>query len=171
MEYCDRPFDKVSKMNHTILSNYKRLVEPNDLVYFLGDLSMRGPDNINWYKSTFQKLPGRKHLILGNHDHLSVWQYEDAGFMTIHSALHLELLDLYLVHDPAKSLVVKHKPWICGHVHNLFPRIMRPNLINVSVDVWNFEPAPLDKILELLDISVGGQGGGIHMHQVQENME
>lgn len=153
IEYCDRPFDNAKKMNHAILSRFKSLVSPEDIVYFLGDLSFRGPDNLNWYINTFKKLPGRKHLILGNHDRLSVWQYEDAGFMSVHSALHLELLDIYLVHDPAKSLVRRDKLWICGHVHNLFPKLMRPNLVNVSVDVWDFKPASLDEILELVNDS------------------
>lgn len=149
IEYCDRPFDNAKKMNHAILSRYKKTVSSEDIVYFLGDLSFRGPDNLNWYINTFKKLPGQKHLVLGNHDRLSVWQYEDAGFMTIANAMHLELLDIYLVHDPAKSLVRKDKLWICGHVHNLFPKLMRPNLVNVSVDVWDFKPASLEEILEL----------------------
>ena len=147
--YCDRPFDNKSQMNKTILRNYRDVVTDDDEVYFLGDLSMRGPDNLNWYRNTFGKLPGIKHLVLGNHDRLSVWQYEEAGFMMIANAMHLELLDIYLVHDPAKSLVRKDKLWICGHVHNLFPKLMRPNLVNVSVDVWDFGPASLDEILEL----------------------
>lgn len=149
MEYCRRPFEKVAMMNKTILRNYRELVAEDDIVYFLGDLSMRGPDNLNWYKSTFGKLPGVKHLIKGNHDNLNMWQYEDAGFMTIANAMHLELLDIYLVHDPAKSLVRRDKLWICGHVHNLLPKLIRPNLVNVSVDVWDFKPASLDEILEL----------------------
>jgi calcineurin-like phosphoesterase family protein len=78
-----------------------------------------------------------------------MWQYEEAGFMTVANAMHLELLDIDLVHDPAKSLVRRDKLWICGHVHNLFPKLMRPNLVNVSVDVWDFKPASLDEILEL----------------------
>jgi calcineurin-like phosphoesterase family protein len=149
MEYCDRPFTKVSQMNRTILSNYRNMVAPEDIVYFLGDLSMRGSDNLNWYKSIFNKLPGTKHLVKGNHDRLTMWQYEEAGFMTVANAMHLELLDIYLVHDPAKSLVRRDKLWICGHVHNLFPKLMRPNLVNVSVDVWDFKPVSLDEILEL----------------------
>lgn len=149
IEYCDRPFENKGKMNHGILSRYKSLVEEKDEVYFLGDLSFRGPDNLGWYINTFGKLPGIKHLVLGNHDRLHPFQYEDAGFVSVHSALHLELLDIYLVHDPAKSLVRRDKLWICGHVHNLFGKLIRPNVVNASVDVWDFKPASLEQILAL----------------------
>lgn len=148
--YCGRPFETTAKMNKRILGNYRDLVAPEDEVYFLGDLSLRGPDNLNWYKNTFGKLPGTKHLILGNHDRLNPFQYEDAGFMTIHTALHLELFDIYLVHDPAKSIVRRDKDWVCGHVHNLFGKTITRNVVNVSVDVWDFKPASLDEIFALL---------------------
>ena len=150
IEYCDRPFENVSRMNKRILHNYREAVAEGDIVYFLGDLAMRGSDNLNWYINTFGKLPGIKHLVKGNHDRLSMWQYETAGFMSIHSALHLELLDLYLVHDPAKSVVLRHKDWICGHVHNLFGKRLGPNVVNVSVDVWDFKPASLEEVLAVL---------------------
>ena len=149
IKYCDRPFENKSKMNKTILSNYRSMVKKDDTVYFLGDLSFRGPDNLNWYIHTFGKLLGTKYLVLGNHDRLSVWQYEDAGFMMVANAMHLESHDIYLVHDPAKSLVKRDKLWICGHVHNLYPKLMRPNLVNVSVDVWDFRPASLEEILAI----------------------
>lgn len=145
--YCTRPFENKTKMNNTILRHYRDMVADEDEVYFIGDLSLRGPDNFNWYKNIFSKLPGTKHLILGNHDRLSPWQYEDAGFMTVHTALHLELLDLYLVHDPAKTLVRRDKLWICGHVHNLFGQMIRRNVVNVCVDVWKFKPVSLEQIL------------------------
>ena len=149
--YCNRPFKSVARMNKTILSNYRQAVADEDEVYFLGDLAMRGPDNLNWYINTFGKLPGRKHLVLGNHDRLNPFQYEDAGFTSIHTALHLELLDLYLVHDPAKSIVRRDKDWICGHVHNLFGKLIKRNVVNVSVDVWDFKPANLDEVLAVLN--------------------
>lgn len=151
IKYCQRPFKNKGRMNHAILSNYRNIVKESDTVYFIGDLSFRGSDNLNWYINTFGKLPGTKHLILGNHDRLTVWQYEDAGFMTIHSSLHLELLDLYLVHDPAKTLVLKDKVWICGHLHNIVGKIIARNIFNVCVDVWDFKPVSLDSIMELID--------------------
>ncbi len=153
--YCNRPFKHKGHMNSTIFSNYKRMVAPDDTVYFLGDLSFRGSDNLNWYIKTFNKLPGTKHLILGNHDRLTVWQYETAGFMSVHSALHLELLDLYLVHDPAKTLVLRDKVWVCGHLHNLVGKTVARNIINVCVDVWDFKPVSVDDVLDLVDRDPG----------------
>ena len=126
------------------------MVQENDIVYFVGDLSLRGPDNLSWYISTFGKLKGIKHLILGNHDRLSVWQYEEAGFTSIHSALHLELLDMYLVHDPAKTMVRRGKLWCCGHMHNLLGKLIYKNVVNVGVDVWNFKPVSLEQVLSVV---------------------
>lgn len=161
ISYCDRPFmpkdigngdesvisKALARMFNTIVKNYNSMVGRNDLVYNLGDISLRGSENLSWYKRTIGLLNGKKHLILGNHDKLNPFSYVDAGFETVHTALHLELLDLYLAHDPAMSNVRSDKLWICGHVHNLFKT--QKNVINAGVDVWEFKPVNLSKIMEL----------------------
>ena len=95
-----------------------------------------------------ERLNGNKHLILGNHDAFKPFTYVNMGFLSVHTSLHLEMLDLYLVHDPAVANVLRDKVWLHGHIHNLWKK--NGNLINVGVDAWNYMPVTLDEILELL---------------------
>ena len=39
IRYCNRPFRSVEEMNSVMLRNWNRTVRPEDLVYFLGDMS------------------------------------------------------------------------------------------------------------------------------------
>src|SRR6267378_3562203 len=42
IRYCNRPFEAVEEMNHTILERLNACVKANDILYFLGDFCM-GP--------------------------------------------------------------------------------------------------------------------------------
>ena len=81
IEYVRRPFKGLKEMNVAIIDRYRELVNPEDTVYFIGDLSLRGPENYEYYCRLLNKqLPGRKILILGSHDGLKPSNYVNAGF-------------------------------------------------------------------------------------------
>lgn len=166
IELCSRPFAKLKTMNKTIIGRYKEVVSPEDLVYIVGDLSLRGPENIGFYRRLLQKtLPGRKILILGNHDGLKPFAYIDAGFESVHTSLIIKDWDAneyVLNHDPAPSCIDRlaenpwnkegpipyyNRIWICAHVHDLYKTCQ--NVINVGVDVWDFYPVNFNVIYEL----------------------
>ena len=42
IRYCNRPFETVEEMNHTILERLNACVKANDILYFLGDFCI-GP--------------------------------------------------------------------------------------------------------------------------------
>jgi len=60
-----RGFDNPHDHDHAIIDNWCRVVSTNDIVWVLGDLSVR---NIYYALGVLVRLPGRKRLILGNHD-------------------------------------------------------------------------------------------------------
>ena len=62
---CQRPFGSLEEMDAVLLERWNAKVKPADEVYVLGDLFFRcaAPEPI------LKALAGRKHLILGNHDH------------------------------------------------------------------------------------------------------
>jgi calcineurin-like phosphoesterase family protein len=146
IKYCDRPFKDIKTMNNTIIKNYNNIISNEDIVYMLGDFSLYGPTHKLAVEVFVQKLRGQKHLILGNHDRLSPSQYLEIGFLSVHTTLILD--DFILVHDPALSILDKSKICLCGHIHNLFKRIN--NVINVGVDVWDFNPVSIEEINDLL---------------------
>lgn len=133
-------------MNNTIIAKYNHLVQEDDEVFIAGDFTLAGP-NMKWsIEQLVNRMVGKKHLILGNHDRLDPWDYIRCGFESVHTSLEIEGR-FVLVHDPAKYYLYPGKIVLCGHAHNLYKR--QGNVINVGVDVWSFCPVSLDEIIEL----------------------
>ncbi len=150
IKYSARPFKDAVEMDQIILRNFST-IQPDDLLYFLGDFTMRGEDHYKWFEKTIVKIPGRKILILGNHDKLNPFKYVEFGFESVHTSL---IVDKYfLAHDPALlSAMPKEYIMLCGHVHELFKTQKDKQgrfVINVGVDVWDFKPASLKEIEDL----------------------
>jgi len=152
IKFCERPFKTIRLMNHAIIENNNEIVTNDDIVYHLGDITLRGPVSINVVRQFIGKLKGQKHLILGNHDRLTPKQYLNVGFLSVHTSLELEIENLILVHDPALSAVDRKRVFLCGHVHDLFKTIK--NVINVGVDQWDFKPVSLPEIREVIENEV-----------------
>lgn len=65
LELAGRPFAHVAEMNDVLLAQAQALVANDDWLLFLGDLSFaQTPKTQAWLAA----CPGRKALILGNHD-------------------------------------------------------------------------------------------------------
>lgn len=147
-----RPFKNVDEMDEAIILNWNKRVTNEDDVYILGDFSYKSENPIKY----INRLNGRKHLILGNHDgkidgnyrrcFASIKQYDE-------------------IRDCGHKIVLFHYPIVdwngryngsyhfYGHVHNTFhnepteyARKM-PNAYNVGVDVIGFEPKTFDEIV------------------------
>lgn len=151
IQYCNRPFKSVDEMNDTLVKRWNETVGTEDIVYYLGDISYgRGSRDGSWW---WQKLNGKKTLIKGNHDR----KYSIKGITPVYRWHIVELggIKFLLVHSPTYD-----KPewdgWIIhGHHHNNYPEsyplVNKENkTINVSVEVLDYYPLPLDKLLTLL---------------------
>jgi calcineurin-like phosphoesterase family protein len=64
ISYCDRPFNNVSEQNDSLLQLLRKISE-NELVVFVGDMAM---GNYEAGVEVMRMLPGRKILVVGNHD-------------------------------------------------------------------------------------------------------
>lgn len=84
-----RPFDTIEEHNEYIRNQWSNMITPNDEVYVLGDIALgKFVENIH----CFDGLPGKKYLVPGNHDRLTLGissekyitkykpYYLDAGF-------------------------------------------------------------------------------------------
>jgi calcineurin-like phosphoesterase family protein len=60
-----RGFKTTEEHDYAITHTWKSQVQKNDVVYVLGDISL---SNYQYALDTIKELPGRKHLISGNHD-------------------------------------------------------------------------------------------------------
>jgi calcineurin-like phosphoesterase family protein len=78
IEFCNRPFTSVTEMNGRILSNYQSVMTPKDDLWVLGDVAVVSIDAAEKLTGMLSSIPGRKHLVTGNHDKpwirgLDVW--------------------------------------------------------------------------------------------------
>lgn len=63
--YEKRGFQSIEEHNQTLIKNIKARVDENDDFYILGDLTLGDLDAAATY---LRQIPGRVHVILGNHD-------------------------------------------------------------------------------------------------------
>ena len=66
IKYDHRPFDSIQEMHEAIMKNWNDRVTNGDIVYILGDISLRGKNED--LIAFVARLKGRKVLIKGNHD-------------------------------------------------------------------------------------------------------
>jgi calcineurin-like phosphoesterase family protein len=110
--YCDRP----TNFTDLIIKNWTQLVSKDDLIIHLGDVAIG-----KWQLFTDQLawLPGRKILIVGNHDrqHSPDW-WMHHGFQFACQAL--KYRNCWLTHEPAPTLPNDCTLNIHGHLHNIW---------------------------------------------------
>ena len=51
IRYCNRPFHSTGEMDEAILANLNSLVRQDDVLYFLGDFCMGGPEQARRYRN------------------------------------------------------------------------------------------------------------------------
>ena len=151
---CQRPFGSLEEMDAVLLERWNAKVKPDDVVYVLGDLFFRcaAPEPI------LKALAGRKHLILGNHDHTWTKRVRIGDYFESVQTLKEVEIDgriLTLCHYPMLSYPQARRGFmVYGHIHNsvhddYWPLIARRSrMFNAGVDVNNFEPVGFDELVE-----------------------
>ena len=148
LQYCNRPFDNIKKMDNCLVNNWNNKVKPQDIVRIVGDLTMRNKSQIEWIGGLIRRLNGRKQLILGNHDYLKPFDYVGLGIESVHTSMLLENKKIFIAHDPALAVCMPSDyRMICGHIHNSFKLLTDPNIIlNVGVEAWDFYPVEENEV-------------------------
>jgi len=130
-------------MNEKMVAVWNTIVGIDDTVYHLGDFAWG--TNAEHIGSFIRRLNGDKHLVLGNHDKLKPFAYVEAGFVSVHTSLKVD--NIYLAHDPAIKVTLLKDDWLIhGHVHGLWKIEKDKKLINVSVEVWDYEPVEYETL-------------------------
>ena len=155
LKHTNRPFASVDEMNKAICDNWNRRVNRNDTVFILGDFFFRNTVPANEY---LQRLKGKKHLIIGNHD--KGWMKKadlDRFFLSVqHFA---ELSDgnhkLVLCHYPLMTWngASRGRYLIHGHIHDntdseYWPLLCgMPNALNAGVEINGYAPVTFDELV------------------------
>lgn len=142
IRFCDRPFRTARHMDDVLVANLVAKVGPKDDLYVVGDFAFAREEDRLYILSRFEQVPGRKHLVTGNHDR--AWARE-LPWASVSNLIELK--------DGGERVVLCHYPMITwngarrgalqlfGHVHGNW-RGSR-NSVNVGVDVWGFAPVTL----------------------------
>ena len=144
--YFGRPFTSPEEMDDALFRSWQHTVAPGDTIICLGDVAIGGLSD-NRLKR-LRSAPGRKILVVGNHDINPAGLVDGDGFdeirMTLYAAGEPTLL---LTHMPLRNV-----PDGCvnvhGHLHDRQPP-SRTQHINVSVEQLAYRPRPWVTICRL----------------------
>jgi len=158
---CYRPFKDVREMNREMISKWNSYVTDHDEIYILGDFLYKGTGREA--NRILSELKGRKYLIKGNHEkYLDDPEFNQKAFEWVkdYYVLKYEGMEIILFHYPILQWYKSHHGSIhlYGHVHNNAERypefgekekILGIKAVNVGVDVNNFYPVSIKRILEM----------------------
>lgn len=158
-----RPFSTIAEHDETIIERWNAVVADEDIVYHLGDFAFSLKQNADRVRAIFNRLKGRKHLVIGNHDvdkkgnlHPALasldWAARPEHALRTKDGGH----EVYLSHYAART-------WPCsgygavhffGHSHGKLPGYGRSRDVGVDMPDVAFAPrtfAELTKDMELTD--------------------
>ncbi|MFA5071201.1 MAG: metallophosphatase [Candidatus Pacearchaeota archaeon] len=146
IKYCNRPFRDVREMNETIISNWNKVVTPQDVVYHLGDFAFGDAAEI---KRLLSRLNGNIVFIKGNHDRSLYEVCKPRDVMTIREAGHV----IFMSHYPHLAWDRSHHGSLhfFGHQHGASHHgsvKYQPRSMDVGVDCWKYTPISFPEILQ-----------------------
>jgi len=172
IEFCNRPFKNMEDMNETLIANWNKAVGPDNIVFHLGDFCL---GNFGKWNRILDRLNGKIHLILGNHDFRNFRK-------SYAEKLESEAMQMNIEMDNQK-ICLNHYPFLCydgsyngvwqlfGHVHTnrnntgndaTRLKMLFPAQYDVSVDNNSFTPIPFVKLKGIID-------GQIRQYQTDES--
>jgi len=164
LEYSNRPFEDITEMNRTLISNWNSRVSNEDHVYIVGDLYYGGRDAAGQDEaiSIVKKLNGILHLVAGNHDfpYLKNMEYHYL-FADVDQIRYLkhEGEEIFLCHYPlAEWSGYFRGSWhVYGHVHNHKGAVYsymkeQEKALNAGVDICGFMPVTFQELKSYNDI-------------------
>ena len=145
--HAGRPFDNIMYMNQTLQTN-AQCVPKDDIVLCLGDVSFDDPI---FTQQWLHQCPGRKFLILGNHDIDRSYKREallSLGFEGVAECLVLphNNQQLWLTHYPlGRNCLPKDTINVHGHTHQ---HSIDGPYVNVCVEHINYTPVKMISVLD-----------------------
>jgi calcineurin-like phosphoesterase family protein len=151
-----RGYNSIQEMNEGIIAKHNSLVEPDDIVYCLGDCVLGDINNVNY----IAELNGQIKIIRGNHDTdrrvetykiLPNIEYIGWAEMIKYQGYHF-----YLSHYPTLTSNMDEGTPLKARVLNLYGHTHQntnfynenPLMYHVGMDSHNCYPISLDSIIE-----------------------
>lgn len=160
IRHCNRLFADAQEMNERLIENWNCTVGPDDDVYILGDVTMKGPEHAF---AVLSRLAGRKYLVKGNHDYFVdnyAWSEYSWVFQWVkeYHELIVNNQKFVLFHYPIAEWADFYKGSIHlhGHQHNKAVYNYQQKQVglkryDVGVDANDFTPVSIEHIVIFLD--------------------
>lgn len=177
IKHDGRPFKDVDEMNEELISNWNKVITNDDIVFYLGDISFA---NFHKTKESVDRLNGKIHFIMGNHDKYKIISRLNR-FESISG-----LLDIYVKDEDVNDkkighyqhIVMCHYPiaawnrqhhgsWhLFGHTHhNFYTRdnevnneLYKRKCLDVGVNGWGFYPVSYHQVKKEMDTKIISAG-------------
>lgn len=154
IRFDNRPFADTDEMDRTMIQLWNSRVSIKDDVYILGDLCFRSEKTPDWY---LKKLNGHKHLIVGNHDRVTLECEEAQQYLeSIDNMLYIEDdgRQICLCHYPLAAWYKSHRgSWhIYGHIHankdDVYQLMKtKEHALNAAACINNYTPATIEELI------------------------
>lgn len=165
--YGVRGFHSVEEMNEAIIERHNSTVDSDDDVYVLGDLCLGGgePGITAKNKALIERMNGRIHIILGNHDtpaRQEMYRMCNNVVEVVYATMvHYRGYHFYLSHFPTLTANLEKEPLkqctinLFGHTHSSDPFYQdMPFMYNCAIDAHNCYPVLLDDAIEHMKLKV-----------------
>lgn len=155
--YEPRGFSSIEEMNEQIIKNINEVVGEKDDLYILGDCFL---NNNEKGMECMRRLPGRKHIIWGNHDtdarkelmikegfichgYADIIKINGYHFYLSH---YPTITSNYDIDKPLKCRVIN----LCGHSHtkDKFQDMDKGLIYHIELDAHNNYPVEINTIIE-----------------------
>lgn len=153
LKFANRPFSSVDDMNQSLIQKWNACVTPEDTVYILGDVTLKGS---GLAMECLRQLRGKKYLVKGNHDSFVEQEgFDHSIFQDIVPYMELRTNhQLYvLCHYPMEEWNGYYEDAIHlhGHIHgtsqyNENQRTQGNRRYDVGVDANGYAPISLEEI-------------------------
>ena len=146
-----------------MIKRWKQTVRPSHTILHLGDLFFTKKRGLEHFALEIApKLPGKKCIVLGNHDARNV-DYEALGFTVLKPySINYRGYEVSFDHYPRIIPNEMRRVHVHGHIHgNPYSdgEVTRLNNINVSVEVVDYRPQRFTTLLNKAILAKPGHKG------------
>ena len=168
LEYCPKSrghFSDHIHMTEHIIGHWNTVVQPDDIAWIIGDVSMGDPAKMY---NNISRLNGHLHLVSGNHDHKIL---RDPNLVDLFDSVQSHKKFVYNCYGKDVLVNMNHEPmqtWdgmlsgsvmLHGHKHSTNPDLLTKRIYDVGIDGHpNFSLYNLDSLLyNLLGVPIPTQ--------------
>ncbi|MFD0963285.1 metallophosphoesterase [Pseudofulvibacter geojedonensis] len=157
LKYSNRPFKSAEEMDEELIKRWNSKVQPNDIVYHLGDVAMtKNPEGIG---DILNRLNGKIYLIKGNHEHSAL--KHKGRFEWIKDYHELKVKDEEAPNGSQKIILLHYamKVWrssfrgtwhLYGHSHGSLPDDPNSLSFDVGVDCHDYYPISYEEVKAIM---------------------